>query len=151
MKKFTFLSLIVCSLLFFNCNINSGPPPTEEPSPTSTTEPSPTPTEVPNDPPAAEITSPENNSIFMCDGYDYEDYATISFVGTATDQEDADNTLLVEWFSSTDGKLGEGRELTAHVHMTETCNQTINITLRITDSGSLVTEVSIRIYLYVVC
>ena len=79
------------------------------------------------------------------------DYKTITFRGTATDYEDDDQTLLVEWFASTDGKLGEGRELTTRLHMTENCAQNIDITLRVTDSDDNVTEYGIQITLYYVC
>ena len=130
------------------CNNDLNPESTEAPLSES---PVPTPTEPPNNPPIVEITSPADGSIFMCDGYDPVLYATITFQGTAMDQEDEDGTLLVEWFSSTDGKLGEGRDMTARVHMQETCNESIDITLRVTDSESLYTEVTIQIYLYIVC
>jgi hypothetical protein len=104
-----------------------------------------------NTPPTAVITSPENNDIFMCEGTDEGGlYKTLTLQGTATDEEDDDEALLVEWFSSTDGKLGEGRELIARVHMTEPIDQYIDITLRVTDSGGLSTEFGIQIILYIV-
>jgi hypothetical protein len=102
--------------------------------------------------PFVSIDSPSDGYIVMAEGSDANGlYKTITFEGTATDQEDDDNTLLVEWFSSTDGKLGEGRTLTTRVHMTEPCSQQIDITLRVTDSAANVTEVSIQIVLYIVC
>jgi hypothetical protein len=104
-----------------------------------------------NSPPTAVITSPQHEDLFMCDGEDEGGlYKTLTLQGTAADEEDDDATLLVEWFSSTDGKLGEGRELTARVHMTEPVNQIIYITLRVTDSKGLSTEFGIQIGLHVV-
>ena len=102
--------------------------------------------------PTAQIDSPLDGALFMVEGSDIiGPYKTLTFEATATDLEDDDNSLLVEWFASTDGKLGEGRELTTRVHMTENCSQSINITLRVTDSHANVTEVIIQIVLYYVC
>ncbi len=103
-------------------------------------------------PPFAQIDEPSNGAVFMTEGVDAQgEYKTITFRGTATDPEDDDATLLVEWSSGTDGKLGEGRVLTARVHMTETCTQQISITLRVTDSDGHATEYPIQIHLYYIC
>ena len=58
--------------------------------------------------------------------------------------------MQVEWFSSSDGKLGEGRSLTSLVHMTERPSQDITITLRVTDSSGNVSEDSVVVNLYII-
>lgn len=101
-------------------------------------------------PPTATILAPPDGQLYMIDTGPGQG-KTFDFRAEATDPEDDDATLLVEWFSSTDGKLGEGRELTARVHMTEPCDQAIVITLRVTDSAGNVTEDTITVSLYYVC
>ena len=103
-------------------------------------------------PPSAAILAPPDGQMFMTEGADDDgEYKTFEFRADASDPEDDDATLLVEWFSSTDGKLGEGRELTARVHMTEPCHQAIVITLLVTDSSGNVSVDTITVTLYYVC
>lgn len=53
------------------------------------------------DPPVVIINSPANNSIFL-------QYQTVNFSGSANDDEDGDITANIQWFSSLDGALGAG-------------------------------------------
>ena len=102
--------------------------------------------------PSAKILEPPDGQMFMIDTGPGQG-KTFDFRAEASDPEDDDATLLVEWFSSTDGKLGEGRELTARVHMDESSfedTQDIEITLRVTDSAGNVTVDTITVTLYYV-
>ncbi len=100
--------------------------------------------------PSAKILAPPGDQLYMIDTGPGQG-RTFDFRAEASDPEDDDATLLVEWFSSTDGKLGEGRELTARVHMTEPCHQTIVLTLRVTDSAGNVSKDTITLALFYVC
>jgi len=103
-------------------------------------------------PPSAKILEPPDGQMFMIDTGPGQG-KTFDFRAEASDPEDDDATLLVEWFSSTDGKLGEGRELTARVHMDESSfedTQDIEISLRVTDSAGNVTVDTITVTLYYV-
>lgn len=103
-------------------------------------------------PPQATIDFPGEGDRFQVDGYDQVgNYKDLTLQATATDPEDDDATLLIEWFSDTDGKLGEGNDLEARIHMTEQCGQDITIRLEVTDSDQNTTPDEVTINLWYVC
>ncbi len=105
-------------------------------------------------PPVAVITSPENNASMQIDGYDAAAgaaYKDLTLSADVSDDHDAAGDLTVEWFSDVLGSLGSGATLDVRIHMTESCSQAQEITVRVEDSGGNVTEDTVRIYLWVVC
>ncbi len=103
-------------------------------------------------PPQATIIHPGQGDRFQVDGYDADgNYKDLILQATATDPEDDDATLLLEWFSDTDGKLGEGENLDARIHMTEQCAQDITVRLEVTDSDQNMTHDEVTINLWYVC
>lgn len=103
-------------------------------------------------PPQATIGFPAEGDRFQVDGHDGTgNYKDLTLQATATDPEDDDGTLLLEWFSDTDGKLGEGHDLDARIHMTEQCAQDITIRLEVTDSDQNMTPDEVTINLWYVC
>ncbi len=105
-------------------------------------------------PPSAVILSPADGTVVPAMGPDeIGPYYELELHGMASDPEDDNSSLLMEWFSSTDGKLGEGALLPGRgtrIHMTEPHRQDITITFRVTDSDGNVTEDSVVVTLYII-
>jgi serine protease len=96
-------------------------------------------------PPEAKILSPADGSKYTPTGTDEKGkYITVTLVGQATDREDAESELTVEWYSDVEGFLGSGRSLTVRLHA-GTGPTTHTITLRVKDTAGHVTEDPIRI------
>ncbi len=102
--------------------------------------------------PQATILNPPGGQSYQSEGHDGQsNYIDLDLQALATDYEDDDATLLVEWFAETEGKLGEGANLTARIHMTEQCSQSIEITLQVTDSDNNMTPDQVTIIIWYVC
>ena len=101
-------------------------------------------------PPTAHIIQPSYGTVLWVKGGDVDSigpYVTVSFEGEATDREDDDNTLKVEWYSDIDGFLGIGRNIIGKLHNISGLGSTTHkITLRVTDSAGNITEDSIVVY-----
>ena len=87
-----------------------------------------------NSPPAATISSPANGASFLAGD-------TVSFGGSASDNEDGDLTASLSWSSSIDGVIGSGGSFS-----TSTLSiGTHTITASVTDSGGLSGSASVTI------
>jgi hypothetical protein len=106
---------------------------------------------IPDLAPVAQILSPKSGTYL---GVTYRDeseaYAEVTLSGRATDSEDADSNLTVEWFSNVDGSLGRGRTIKAKLHVEARCGRekSHTITLRVTDSAGNVSTDTIMVFVY---
>ncbi len=121
---------------------------TSPPPPTTTT--TTAPSEPPgNEPPAAAITFPPDLSSHTA-SFDPEAGlfgAAIAFTADATDPNG--DPITVEWFSSDEGLLGTGANLTATVHTIGSDSSQPFITVRVTDQWGQVTESQIQIIVWI--
>lgn len=105
-----------------------------------------------NRPPQVVITEPATDSVIMATGYDDDGtYADIALTATATDYEDDDASLTVEWYESNQGLVATGEDTTARIYMTDTCDSAHTITARVEDSDTNIAEDIISITVYIVC
>ncbi len=105
-----------------------------------------------NRPPQVVITSPATGAVIMATGYDEDGtYADIALQATATDYEDDDVSLTVEWYEDNQGLVGTGESPTARIYMTETCSSMHTVTAKVTDSDTNVAQDVISISIYIVC
>jgi hypothetical protein len=99
-------------------------------------------------PPVAQILEPKDGTYFIT--YTSDDkgfYATVRLRGHASDREDEDSELIVEWLSDVEGVLGSGNSITVKLHAENVCDayQPHTITLRVTDSSGNVSEDTITV------
>jgi RecA/RadA recombinase len=101
----------------------------------------------PDQPPVAEIIEPKDGSRFLsveADGTGA--YAIVNLVGRASDEEDADEDLVVEWYSDHPiegaGLLGTGRSITVRLHVAGSCGTVgqHTIVLRVIDRAGSISE-----------
>ncbi len=86
-----------------------------------------------NSAPEVTITSPANGAV-------YTEGDSITFAGTATDQEDGDLTASLTWTSNLDGQIGTGGSFAAVLSV-----GTHTVTAAATDSGGLTGESQITV------
>lgn len=85
-------------------------------------------------------TAPEVTITAPADGSNVGEGDTISLVATATDAEDDDTTLVINWDSDLDGSLGSGNTMNVSLSV-----GTHTVTASVTDSGSVSDSASISI------
>lgn len=117
-----------------------------------------------NDPPAAEITTPQddsgtNDSEYVYDDFDDSEgmwYSDVELVGSAVDAEDgvlSGSTLV--WTTDRsdlqDGTLGTGSNVTARLYSDDCFGVWHEITLTATDSGGETASDVRRIFIWTVC
>jgi hypothetical protein len=101
----------------------------------------------PDQPPAATIVEPRDGTRFLTVEADrIGAYAIVDLVGRASDEEDADEDLVVEWYSDHPiegaGPLGTGRSITVRLHVAGTCGTVgqHTIVLRVIDRAGNISE-----------
>jgi hypothetical protein len=101
----------------------------------------------PDQPPVAEIIEPEEGASFLTvEADEIGAYAIVDLLGRASDEEDADEDLVVEWYSDHPiegaGLLGTGRSVTVRLHVAGKCGTAGQhaIVLRVIDRAGNISE-----------